>query len=56
MRTLLDAIFEVISVSLYFVILIFKSHGPKVRGSANSQNPLSESLTFVHFDVFFINV
>ena len=52
----LHAVFKVVSGSVYFVIVIFNIHGPKMRFSESSQNSISEKSIFGHFEVIFLNV
>ena len=56
MSTSLHAAFNVVSGSVYFVIVIFKIYGQKVRFSKSSQNSISEKSIFGLFEVIFLNV
>ena len=56
MSTTLQAIFNVISANVYFVIVIFNIHCRKVRFSASSPNSITEKSIFGHLEVIFLNV
>ena len=56
MSTLLHAVFNVIFGNVYFVIVIFKIHGRKMRFSESTQNSLSEKSIFGQFEVIFLHV
>ena len=56
MSTSLHAIFIVIFANVYFVLVIFKVHGQKMRFSESSQNSMFEKSIFGYFEVNFLNV
>ena len=56
MSTSLHEIFNVVSGSVYCVIVISNIHGRKMRFSESSQNSISEKSNFGHFEVIFLNV
>ena len=56
MSTSLHAVFDVVFGNVYFVIVIFKIHGRKMRFSESSQNSKSEKSIFGQFEVIFLNV
>ena len=56
MSTSLHAIFNAASGTVYFVIVISKIHGRKMRFSESSQNSMSEKSIFGPFEVIFLNV
>ena len=56
MSTSLHAAFNVVFGNVYFVILIIKIGGRKMRFSESSQNSISEKSIFGHFEVIFLNV
>ena len=51
MSTPLQAICIVVSGNVYFVIVIFETHGQKMRFSESSQNSMFEKSIFGHFEV-----
>ena len=53
MSTSLHAVFIVVFIKVYFVIVNFNSHGRKRRFSESSQNSLSEKSIFGHFEAIF---
>ena len=56
MSTSLHAVFNVVVGNVYFVIVFFNIHGPKMRFSESSQNPVSEKSIFGHIEVIFLDV
>ena len=56
MSTSLHAVFNVVSGNVYFVIVIFKIHGRKMRFSESTQNSMSEKSIFGQFEVIFLYV
>ena len=55
MSTSLHAAFNVVSGNLYFVLVIFKIRGRKMRFSESSQTSISEKSIFGHIEVIFLN-
>ena len=56
MSSSLQAVFNVVSDKVGFVIVSFNVIGGKIRFSESSQNFISEKSSFGHFEVFFIIV
>ena len=56
MSTPSHAVFEVVSGNVYFVRVIFKIQGQKMRYFESSQSTISEKSVFGHFEVIFLNV
>ena len=50
------AVFNAVFVNVYFVLVILKIQGQKMRVSANNQKSVSEKSIFAHFEVIFFNV
>ena len=53
MSTSFYAVFNGVFDNVYFVIVIFKIHGRKIRFSESSQNFISEKSIFEHLRSFF---
>ena len=55
MSTSLHAVINLIFGYVYFVMVIFKIHGRKMRFSESSQNSMSEKTIFGRFEVIFLD-
>ena len=56
MSTSLHAVFNVVSGTVYSVVVILKIFGQKIRFSESSQNSVSEKSIFGQFEVIFLYV
>ena len=56
MSTPFHAVFNAVFVNVYFVLVILKIQGQKMRVSASNQKSVSEKSIFAHFEVIFFNV
>ena len=56
MSTSLHAVFNVVSVNVYIVLVFFSLHGRKMRFSESSRFSISETSIFGHFEVIFLNI
>ena len=52
----LQAVFNVVSGNVYFILVISNTQGRKMWFSASRQNSRSEKLIFGLFEVIFLNV
>ena len=56
MSTSLHAVSNLVSGIIYFVLVISKFHGRKLRFSEISQKSIPEKSIFGHFEVIFLKV